>query len=219
MHRILRAAIPCLVIAGLSCGKSASAPAPAAAPAPAPAAGGGVAQAAGGRGGQAAQGGGQAGGAAAGQVAGARGGGAGGPPRPQLTPEQRAARRDSLTAVRAAQLDILKKEIAGRDSQPAGQVFKNVQINKDTPAVGFLNAMNAYGNALSVGCTFCHVQDKWDDDSRPGKKTARIMLQMVAAINTEQLSKLPPNRTGQTPRIGCTTCHRGNQQPGNALLP
>ena len=129
-------------------------------------------------------------------------------------------RRDSITALRAATLEILKKEIAGHDSEPAGKVFKNVQINKDTPAIALLNAMdNVFGRALSVNCTFCHVDGKWDDDTKAAKKTTRMMIQLVAVINTEQLSKLPPNRNGQTPRIGCMTCHRGNQTPGNAMLP
>lgn len=219
MHRAFRVALPCLLVAGLSCAKKAAAPTPAPSPAPAAAApapprpaqapaaaaGGGAAQVAG----QQAQ------------VAGGRGGAPGGaPPRPRLTPEQRAARRDSLTALRASTLEILKKEIAGHDSEPAGKVFKNIQLNKDTPAIALLNAMdNVFGRALSVNCTFCHVQDKWDDDSKAAKKTTRMMIQMVAAINTEQLSKLPPNRNGQTPRIGCMTCHRGNQTPGNAMLP
>ena len=219
MHRAFRVALPCLLVAGLSCAKKAAAPTPAPSPAPAAAApapprpaqapaaaaGGGAAQVAG----QQAQ------------VAGGRGGAPGGaPPRPQLTPEQRAARRDSLTALRASTLEILKKEIAGHDSEPAGKVFKNIQLNKDTPAIALLNAMdNVFGRTLSVNCTFCHVQDKWDDDSKAAKKTTRMMIQMVAAINTEQLSKLPPNRNGQTPRIGCMTCHRGNQTPGNAMLP
>lgn len=219
MHRAFRVALPCLLVAGLSCAKKAAAPTPAPSPAPAAAApapprpaqapaaaaGGGAAQVAG----QQAQ------------VAGGRGGAPrGAPPRPQLTPEQRAARRDSLTALRASTLEILKKEIAGHDSEPAGKVFKNIQLNKDTPAIALLNAMdNVFGRALSVNCTFCHVQDKWDDDSKAAKKTTRMMIQMVAAINTEQLSKLPPNRNGQTPRIGCMTCHRGNQTPGNAMLP
>jgi hypothetical protein len=215
MHRAFRVVLPCVLVAGVSCAKKAAAPTPAPSPAPATAAPAPVraapapaaASAAG-----AAQ--------ATGQRAQAADGRGGAPPRPQLTPEQRTARRDSLTALRASTLEILKKEIAGHDSEPAGKVFKNVQINKDVPAVAFLNAMdNVFGRALSVNCTFCHVPDKWDDDSKTAKKTARMMIQMVAAINTEQLSKLPPNRNGQTPRIGCMTCHRGNQTPGNAMLP
>jgi photosynthetic reaction center cytochrome c subunit len=111
-------------------------------------------------------------------------------------------------------------KIAGRENDPAGQVFKNVQIMKDVPAGQFLQAMDqTIGRSLSMGCTSCHVADQWDSDERNAKKTARIMLQIVNAINTEQLTKMPPNRNGQTPRIGCVTCHRGNGNPGTALVP
>ncbi|MFI5311353.1 MAG: photosynthetic reaction center cytochrome c subunit family protein, partial [Gemmatimonadales bacterium] len=219
MHRVLRIALPCLILTGISCAKQGPAPVPAPAPVPTAApAGGGAAQQAGGGGGQAvAQAPGRGGGApGAGAPGGAPGGGRGGP---QLTPEQRAVRRDSLAALRTATVALLKQQIAGRDSQPAGQVYKNVQLLKDGPAVGLLNTMDVYGRALSVNCTFCHIANQWDSDSLRAKKTTRIMITMLGAINTEQLSKLPAGRSGNTPRIGCTTCHRGNQQPGNALLP
>jgi hypothetical protein len=208
MHRPFRIALVSLLVAGVSCAKntpapSIPAPTPAPAAAPAAAAGGGAGAA-------------QAAGAAQPAGGGRAGGGRGGP---QLTPEQRAARRDSMTALRATTVAQMKQQIAGKDSQPAGQVYKNVQLLKDAPAVGLLNTMDAYGRALSVNCTFCHIANQWDSDSLRAKKTSRIMIGMVNAINTEQLSKLPAGRSGNTPRIGCTTCHRGNQQPGNALLP
>lgn len=227
MFSVSRVVLPCLLLAGASCTKAAPAPAPAPVPAPVPApttapaaapvaqvaaAGSGAAQPTGGRGQPGAQ-------AAGVPPVGAPAGGPGGPPRPTLTPEQRAARRDSLAAVRAQALDGLKKQIAGRENEPAGQVFKNVQLGKETPAGMFLNSMDIYGRALSVGCSFCHIANQFDSDSLRAKKTTRIMIGMVGAINTEQLSKLPAGRGGQTPRIGCTTCHRGNQTPGNALLP
>jgi hypothetical protein len=60
---------------------------------------------------------------------------------------------------------------------------------------------------------------KWDDDSKDAKKTARVMIQLVDLINTQGLSKLPPNRGGSTPKISCVTCHRGRTTPGRALLP
>jgi hypothetical protein len=195
MHRAIRVALPCLIATGISCAKTAPAPVPAPAPAPvavpvAAAPVGGAAQ----------------------QAGGGRGG-------PQRTPEQNAVRRDSLAALRTATIAQIRQQIAGRDSQPAGQVYKNVQLLKDAPATGLLNTMDAYGRALSVNCTFCHVANQWDSDSLPRKRTTRIMMQMVTGINADHLSKLPAGRGGNTPRIGCTTCHRGNQQPGNALLP
>ena len=49
---------------------------------------------------------------------------------PQLTPEQRAARRDSLGALRAATVKELMATIAGHENEPAEKVFKNIQLMK-----------------------------------------------------------------------------------------
>jgi hypothetical protein len=146
---------------------------------------------------------------------------AGGPPRRvPLTPEQRAARRDSLSAMRAQVVQDIMTQIAGNETKRAADVFKNVQLMKDTTAAQLLKTMDYYGRSLSVGCTFCHTAvGKWDDDAKEAKKTARVMIELVNAINTGGLTKLPPNRNGQTPRISCVTCHRGNTGPGTALLP
>lgn len=193
----------CLIVAAASCSSSKTQSAPAPAPSPTPATQ--TTAAAQGRGG-------------AGQGGGGRAGLPGGG-RVQLTPEQRAARRDSLRLLREAAVAALKTKIAGHDSEPASQVFNNIQVMKTASAGQLLDAMNAFGNALGVNCTFCHVADQWESDDRPAKKTARMMLGMVAVINTEQLSKLPPNRNGQTPRVTCTTCHRGYGSPNNLLVP
>jgi len=111
-------------------------------------------------------------------------------------------------------------QIAGRENEPAGTVYKNVQLLKDVPAGQFLTAMDQnFGRALSLNCTGCHLQSSWDSDSLPRKRTSRIMIQMVAAINADHLSKMGAGRGGQPRRIGCVTCHRGNTGPGTALLP
>jgi len=136
-----------------------------------------------------------------------------------MTPEQRAARRDSLDALRASVLQGLMARIAGNENRPAGEQFANVQLMKDSTSAALLKTMDYFGKSLSVGCSFCHTVGKWDDDSREGKQTARIMIQLVNMINTEGLSKLRPNRNGETPKINCVTCHRGNTGPGTALLP
>lgn len=148
-----------------------------------------------------------------------RGGGRGG--RPQLTPEQMAARRDSIAGLRAEYVKKVLAKIAGHESEPAGEVFNNVvTVMKDMPAGDFVKEMDQnFGYALSANCTSCHVADQWDDDSRNNKKRARIMIEMVNVINTQQLTKMPPGRNGETPTITCVTCHRGRGNPGRALLP
>ena len=145
-------------------------------------------------------------------------GGSGGPP---MTPEQRAARRDSIGTLRAATRAQLMKEIAGRETEPAGTVFKNVQVLKDMPAGRFVVLMDStWGRALNRNCTDCHIANQWASDSLNRKKTARMMAGMVEAINTEQLTKLPVRPGQNPPRISCITCHRGNPGgPGQALMP
>ena len=135
-----------------------------------------------------------------------------------MTPEQRTAMRDSIAALRQATIAAIVAKIGPDTAAPAAQVFKNVQIIK-TSAGQLLNTMNAYGRALSVNCTFCHVANQWDNESKPEKATARVMMNMVNAVNTEQFTKLRPNQAGRTPTISCTTCHRGLQRPGQMLMP
>ena len=152
-----------------------------------------------------------------GRQGGPPGGGRGFGRRPQLTPEQVAARRDSLTAMRAAVEKDLMARIAGNEMKSAGEEFTNVKLMKDSTAANFLKQMDYYGRSLSVGCEFCHVGGgKWDDDSKEEKQTTRVMIEMVNMINTQSLSKLGGQRP---PRISCVTCHRGRNNPGQALLP
>ena len=224
MHRI-GTVRTCLfaIAAGLSCSHSGTAtPTPAPAPAagagrgtaaappaatPPPAAGTGVAAGAPGR-----QGGPPGGGPP--------GGGPGGGRGPQLTPEQRAARRDSLTTMRAGVAADVMKGIAGYETARAGTVFKGLQLFQDSTATAVVTTMDKnFGMALSVGCTFCHVAGNWADDSKQAKQTTRVMIAMVNEINSVQLAKLGGPGGGRTPKINCVTCHRGNQQPGRALIP
>ncbi len=116
------------------------------------------------------------------------------------------------------------KDIAGRENEPAGTVFKNVQVLKDMPAGRFVVLMDStWGRALGRNCTDCHVANQWASDSVGRKKTARIMAGIVEGINNEQLTKIPlrPGAApGSTPKITCITCHRGNPGgPRQELLP
>jgi hypothetical protein len=149
--------------------------------------------------------------------AGAPGGGRGGPP---MTPEQRAARRDSIGTLRAATTAQLMKDVAGKEDQPAGTVFKNVQLLKDMKAGEFLTFMDqTVGKGLGRNCTDCHVANDWQSDSLGSKKTARLMIGVMQGINNDLLTKMPA-RNGNTPKINCITCHRGNPGgPGQALMP
>lgn len=129
-------------------------------------------------------------------------------------------RRDSLSALRTQVLQELATKIAGSENKRADDEFTNIKLMKDTTAAQLLKTMDYYGKSLSVSCTYCHVAGgKWDEDTKEEKNTTRIMIELVNSINTGAMSKLPPNRNGQTPRISCMTCHRGNTNPGMAILP
>ena len=190
--RSVRFAALSAVIVSLSCsGSSASttpapAPAPTPPPAAAPPAGRGGAPGAGGRG-------------------------------TPLTPEQRAVRRDSIAALRAATVAQLMTTIAGKEDLPAGQVFKNVRLMKDVPARRFLVQMDSvFGRSLTRNCTDCHVANDWASDTLPRKRTARVMIDIVNAINTTELAKLGRART---PQINCVTCHRGGSPTNGVIVP
>ena len=111
-------------------------------------------------------------------------------------------------------VERIKSTIAGREREPAGQVFKNVQFLKNTPAATFLMIMNGgYSNALGVKCTYCHDDSDFASDDKRPKRAAREMQVIHRAIN-DQLRALqnvtddPNNRA-----ISCITCHRGEVKP------
>ena len=122
--------------------------------------------------------------------------------------------RDSLAKLRAAFVEQVMHDIAGRESQPAGQVFKNVQVLKTITAADLVTKMDKeYGEAMGWNCTNCHrlaPQGNWASDTSNNKVRARFMQQMQNDINTAQLPKLFPK---DTPKIGCATCHRGYNEP------
>jgi photosynthetic reaction center cytochrome c subunit len=90
-------------------------------------------------------------------------------------------------------------------SNPAEQVFKNVQALKGTPANQIVPSMQFISNSLGVECEFCHVQGAFDKDDKKTKLTARQMIEMQMAINRD-------NFKGR-PEVTCFSCHRGSHDP------
>ena len=92
----------------------------------------------------------------------------------------------------------------------AEEVFKNVQVLKGVPVDEFMNTMGVFSAALGMSCEDCHAANdsKWENyalDTSPKKRTARRMIQMMAAINKENF--------GGRQMITCWTCHRGGDHP------
>lgn len=110
----------------------------------------------------------------------------------------------------------------------AGQIpdkFTNLKVlPKDISKQELQSTMRGFAFALGVRCEHCHVEKKAPDkgldfaaDDKDEKKTARVMLQMVAAINHDYISKVPKTAPIQ---VQCVTCHHGltQPQPLNAVL-
>lgn len=139
-----------------------------------------------------------------------------------LPPRRIPPSRDSLAKLRATYVAQVMHDIAGRENEPAEQVFKNVQVLKGITAQALVRKMDTeYSTSLSWNCTNCHRlanQGNWASDTSADKKRARFMQQMENDINNGELPKLYPK---DTPKVSCATCHRGYNEPPPAeyLLP
>lgn len=107
---------------------------------------------------------------------------------------------------------VLALAIGFVGSAGAQAPYKNVQVLKDLPPNLMQPTMQLMEIALGVHCVYCHDDDntKRELDTKPVKKVARQMLQMVADINRTQF--------GGRQVVGCYTCHQGSTTP-STLLP
>lgn len=115
----------------------------------------------------------------------------------------------------AVAISKLREQIKGREQEPAGKVFKNVNtpLLKDAPAARLLAVMEfGYARSLGVNCTHCHVPEKWESEEKPQKQIAREMQVLVSRISGELLKDIKGLKSPQ-PTVNCTTCHRGEVKP------
>jgi hypothetical protein len=135
-----------------------------------------------------------------------------GPPTP--SPEQVAARNDSLQKDRQMHVDRIREQIKGKEELPAEDVFQNIKILNKMPAGRLLNIMaGGYSNSLGVSCSHCHVTSDFAKEDKPQKQVTRDMVQMAAFINDSLLKKIDGIQS-QNPGINCGTCHNGRARPG-----
>ncbi len=81
--------------------------------------------------------------------------------------------------------------------------------------------MRGFATALGVRCQHCHVGQgdladfDFESDDKPAKEKARLMWEMVQAINGTHLAKLAQLGVHDADRlqVTCMTCHRGNSRP------
>jgi hypothetical protein len=121
----------------------------------------------------------------------------------------------AATFDQAAAIAKLKEQIKGKEKDPAGTVFTNLQSSalKERQAAQLLAVMEfGYARSLGVNCTHCHVPGKWESEDKPQKQVARDMSALVAKLNGEMLKGIK-NLSSPNPTINCTTCHRGEVKP------
>ncbi len=102
----------------------------------------------------------------------------------------------------------LEKQIAGKENEPAENVFKNIKVLTGVPAIRLLRMMeHGFSPSLGVECTHCHVAGNWASDSLAAKDVARKMMHMVRTINDELKT------IDEKAHVNCYTCHRGQPKP------
>ncbi len=110
---------------------------------------------------------------------------------------------------------------------------ENLEVLPDTlGSDGLRRTMQHFTDALGVQCSFCHEGEEgaplseyeFASDENDHKQTARTMLRMVEAINSEHLEKLEHDHEGEAGahagftlppdrEVNCVTCHRGTEHP------
>jgi hypothetical protein len=117
----------------------------------------------------------------------------------------------------AKAIEDLKKQIAGRESEPAEAVFKNIQVLKGVPAGRIPLIMEkGFSDSLGVTCTFCHNPSDWTAEPNHHLPIARQMWTMTQEINQRLLPAVKDLKNAQ---VNCTTCHRGQKKPALNLGP
>ena len=134
------------------------------------------------------------------------------PAAPEAALRRDTTKHEDNRSIIEHELSELREKIAGREKQPASEVFKNIQLFKTMEAGRLPGMMGFWSNALGVTCKHCHVVDQWEKEDRSEKQIARDMSGMVNEINTHLLKNIK-NLDSPEPRIGCWTCHRGKVIP------
>jgi hypothetical protein len=99
--------------------------------------------------------------------------------------------------------------------------FTNLKVlPKDISKDDLESTMRGFAFALGTRCDHCHSEKKAPEkgldfaaDDKDAKKNARVMLEMVTAINKDYVGRIEKADHTQPIRVECVTCHRGLTQP------
>jgi len=113
----------------------------------------------------------------------------------------------NLSAAISHQSEESGRGASNAPSTTAEKTYKNIQVLKGVRSDQLLPAMRFITQSLGVECSYCHVPDHFDDDSKKTKQTARAMMRMMLAINNNSFDG---NRG-----VTCYSCHRGSPKPAS----
>jgi photosynthetic reaction center cytochrome c subunit len=119
----------------------------------------------------------------------------------------------AIVAARA-QSPAAPSQSSGGAAPLAEQRYKNIKVLKGIPADQVIPAMEFITASLGVECDFCHVRQErglaFDKDDKKPKESARKMIEMMNAINTN-------NFEGKR-EVTCNSCHHGAAHPAGIPL-
>ncbi len=132
-----------------------------------------------------------------------------------------------IAGVAAAAPTTSAQEPGQEDEWRWPQRAENLQaLPADFPGSRLRAVMTGFTRALGVRCSHCHVGEEgrplstydFPSDENPNKVKARVMLDLLGAVN-DHLDRIEPS--GERVNMWCHTCHRGLPRPqtlGEALL-
>jgi len=119
--------------------------------------------------------------------------------------------RSAIESANRKYVSQLREAIAGRENEPAEQLFDDIQIFKGWTAGRLIDIMeNGFSPALGVSCTHCHKDAEWDA-TNDRKTVARGMWKMMIETNR----RLRDVTWGEG-SVSCYTCHRGKTAPATS---
>jgi hypothetical protein len=132
-------------------------------------------------------------------------------PAPQPSPP--ADSKPAVVPGQAPHPNRMRELIKGHENEPAGTVFKNVQLLKQVPAGRFLDAMEGFSQSLGTNCRKCHDTENFASDDKKEKQAARGMITMTRDINEKYIK--PMTTLDQGAAVSCFTCHHGKSHPAS----
>jgi len=94
-------------------------------------------------------------------------------------------------------------------------------LPKEISSKELSDTMKGFALGLGVRCETCHVGEAgqpldtfdFDSDEKAMKRKARVMVQMLADLNSDYVPQLNEIEDAKRVEVRCVTCHRGRPQP------